>query len=191
MKIIGITGKSGSGKTTLASLLSKKLNCRHIDIDKIGHEALYRPEIFDILIQKFGPEILDENRNINRKKIGNIVFTQEKKMQELCDITWDFIQQQLDLILSQENEIIVLDWMLLPNSKYWDKCNCKILVTSDATERKERIIKRDNISEEYFDKRDSSSIDYCQISFDYIFENDYQTQTMNEIINTVSKQYIG
>lgn len=185
MKIIGITGKSGSGKTTLASLLSEKLNCKHIDIDKIGHEALYRSEIFDILIQKFGPEILDENGNINRKKIGNIVFTQANKMQELCDITWDFMQQQLDLILSQEGEIIVLDWMLLPNSKYWAKCDCKILVTSDTTERKARIIKRDNISEEYFDKRDSSSIDYSQFSFDYILKNNYQPQNMDAMINKI------
>lgn len=68
MKVIGITGKSGSGKTTFASLLAKKLNCKHIDVDQIGHEALYRPEVLDVLYEKFGTEILDENGNLDRKK---------------------------------------------------------------------------------------------------------------------------
>lgn len=52
-------------------------------------------------------------------------------------------------------------------------------------------MQRDNISEEYFDKRDSASIDYSQINFDYIFENNYQAQTMKKMLNRISEQYIG
>lgn len=191
MNIIGITGKSGSGKTTFASLLAKELKCKHIDIDKIGHKALFRPEILDTLCKKFGTEILDKNGNIDRKKMGDIVFTQRHKMKELSDLTWEFMQQQLDSILAQDNETIVLEWILLPHSRYWEECNCKILVTSDDTRRKNKVIERDNISEEYFEKRDSSSIDYSQISFDYIFKNDYQTQTMKKMLDRISEQYIG
>ena len=69
MRVIGITGKSGSGKTTLASLLAKELNFKHID--KIGHEAIFRPEILDTLCEKFGQEILDENGKLDRKKWNN------------------------------------------------------------------------------------------------------------------------
>ena len=47
-------------------------------------------------------------------------------------------------------------------------------------------MERDHISEDYFDKRDTSSIDYSTIQFDYIFENDYQTQTMDEMINKLT-----
>ena len=187
MKIIGITGKSGSGKTTLASYLSKELNCQHIDIDKIGHEAIYRPEVFNTLIKTFGNEILDSNGNIDRKKIGNNVFSNKQKMDTLTDITWDYMQQKLDLILSQENEIIILDWILLPKSKYWDKCACKILVISDDIMRKSRILKRDNISKEYLDKREASSLDYSQVHFDYIFENTYQEKNLLEIVNMIKK----
>lgn len=78
MKIIGITGKSGSGKTAFASLLAQKLHCNYIDVDKIGHMALYRPEILDELCKKFGDGILDENGNLDRKKVGNIVFTRKR-----------------------------------------------------------------------------------------------------------------
>ena len=75
MKIIGITGKSGSGKTTFASLLAKELKCRHIDIDKIGHEAIFRPEILDTLCEKFGTEILDENGKLDVAAIQELVET--------------------------------------------------------------------------------------------------------------------
>ena len=187
MKIIGITGKSGSGKSILASYLSKELNCKHIDIDKIGHEAIYRPEVFNTLINTFGNEILDLNGNIDRKKIGNIVFADKKQMDRLTDITWDYMQKQLDLILSQKDEIIILDWMLLPKSQYWDKCNFKILAQSNDIMRKEKILKRDNISEEYFDKREASSFDYSNVIFDYIFENDYQEKNLMEAVNTIKK----
>lgn len=190
MKIIGITGKSGSGKSTFASLLAQKLNCKYIDIDKIGHEALYRPDNFDVLCEKFGTEILDVNGNVDRKKVGNIVFTNTEKMKDLTDITWNYMQQQLNHIISQDDDIIILDWILLPNSRYWELCDSKILVKSDDLARKNKIIERDHISEDYFDKRDSASIDYSDFQFDYIFENDYQMQTMNEMINRLSAQYI-
>ena len=46
-------------------------------------------------------------------------------------------------------------------------------------------MQRDHISEEYFLKRDSGSIDYTPYEFDYIFENDYQLETMEKIVNTI------
>lgn len=185
MKVIGITGKSGSGKTTFASLLSKKLNCRYIDVDKIGHQATSDPEILKALCNKFGTGILDENGNIDRKKLGAIVFTQDKNMKELEKLTWDYMKKILDSILSQEDEVIILDWMLLPKTDYWNKCDLKILVTADDVKRKNKVLERDKISGEYFDKRDSASINYSIFEFDYIFQNDYQIQTMNEMIEKV------
>ena len=181
MKIIGVTGKSGSGKTTFASLLSKKLNCKYVDIDKIGHESILQTDIAQMLCEKFGKEILNEQGKIERKQLGNIVFAQKQKMQELTDLTWGYMQKTIDKILSQEKTII-LDWILLPNSKYWKMCNPKILVTAKEEVRKAKVIERDNISEEYFTKRDSASIDYSKFKFDYIIENDYKIQTINKMI---------
>jgi len=185
MKIIGITGKSGTGKSTLAALLSEKLNCKHVDIDKIGHEALFQPEIIDSLCDKFGREILDEDGSINRKKVGNIAFSSKDKMNILTDLTWTYMKNILDALLSQTGDFIILNWALLPITEYWDKCNTKVLLISDYNERKHRILERDNISEEYFDKRESSSVDYSGIKFDYIFKNDYQSETLKKIVETL------
>ena len=67
MKIIGITGKSGVGKTTLSNMLSSKLNCKTIDIDKIGHEAIRNSKIINELCLNFGEDILEKNRMLNQQ----------------------------------------------------------------------------------------------------------------------------
>lgn len=186
MKIIGITGKSGSGKSTLASLLAEKLKCKSINIDKIGHQATNDEKISQKLCEVFGNCIRNENGKIDRKKLGNIVFSNQEKMNQLTEITWGYMQQVLDEILKQEPEILILEWALLPSvSKYWNQCNVKILVKANDTIRKNKVMQRDKITEEYFTKRDASSIDYSQFQFDYIFENDYQLETMEKIINQI------
>ena len=83
MKIIGITGKSGVGKTTLSNMLSSKLNCKTIDIDKIGHEAIRNSKIINELCLNFGEDILEKNGQVDRKKLGEIVFANKDKMKIL------------------------------------------------------------------------------------------------------------
>ena len=189
MKIISITGKTGSGKSTLSKMLAEKLNCNTINIDKIGHQATNDDEITKKLCQTFGNEILGEDKKINRKKLGNIVFSNKEQMDKLTDITWEFMQNVLDKILEQEkNETIILEWALLPISKYWDISDIKILIKAEDEKRKIKVIERDNITEEYFLKRDSRCIDYKSYHFDYIFENDYKLETINNMIKTINKE---
>ena len=185
MKIIGITGKSGSGKTTIASEIAKKINGIHIDIDRIGHKALLQKYVIKKLCKQFGTEILNLNGQVDRKKLGNIVFAQKDKMKKLEEITWNYMNESIDNILSMNKEYVVLDWALLPQTIYWNKCDFKILVESDYNKRKDKVIERDNISEEYFNKRDSASVDYSEFEFDYILKNDYSTQTLKEILENL------
>lgn len=190
MKIIGITGKSGSGKSFFAFHLAQKLNCPYVDVDKIGHKSSSDPEILKKLCENFGCRILNKDGSLNRKKLGNIVFSNNSKMSILTDLTWNYIKNQLDILVSNASNYIILDYALLPICDYWEKCSFKILVTANINQRKNIVLKRDNITPEYFDKRESSSLDYSSIKFDYIFENDYTSKTLNkthsEIINLIS-----
>ncbi|MCI8759823.1 MAG: dephospho-CoA kinase [Clostridia bacterium] len=189
MKIIGITGKSGSGKSTLTTLLSQKLKCESINIDKIGHQATSDEKISQKLCEVFGKGILDNSGKVDRKKLGNIVFSDKGKMDQLTQITWGYMQKILDSKLKQTPKIIILEWALLPvDGKYWDKCNIKILMKADDKERKNKVMQRDKISEEYFLKRDLRSMDYSQFVFDYIFENDYTLETMDKIVMKLSQR---
>ena len=187
MKIIGITGKSGSGKTTISEMLSKKLNCNTIDIDKIGHKVTSDEKVTKKLCKVFGKEILNKDEKVDRKKLGNIVFSNKEKMNILTDITWNYMQNIIDEILKkEEKDVIILDWALLPISKYWDKIDVKILMKANDEQRKNIVINRDKITEEYFFKRESNSINYSTYKFDYIFENNYMLKDMEKIMKLLS-----
>ena len=185
MKIIGITGKSGSGKSTLANLLAKELNCAGIDVDKIGHKATNDENISRKLCGIFGKEILGREGIIDRKKLGNIVFSDQEKMDILTDVTWDYMQEKIDEILKNKPEIIILEWALLPISKYWEKSDMKILIQANQDERQKKVIERDEITEEYFEKRDSKSLDYETVNADFKFYNEYEKKQMKDFINQI------
>lgn len=176
--IIVICGKSGSGKSTLANELISKYegNAIHCDIDKIGHQVLEFKEVKESLVNQFGKNIMTEDK-VDRKKLNKIVFNSVEKMDILTDITWKYMQLEIDnLIDRNKNKIIILDWLLLPKTKYFKICDIKILLDIPYEIRKERVIKRDNITASAFKLRDNASITYNVNDFDYILkENDKET----------------
>ena len=171
--IICICGKSGSGKSAIAKLIQKeKPNSIHIDIDKIGHMSHSDKIVKQKLIDTFGKMILTDN-NIDRKKLGKIVFSNKDEMRKLEIITWGYMEQEIDKIIkNNKDKIIILDYLLLPRTKYFNNCDLRILVDIPYEIRKERVMKRDNISEEKFNLRESSSIDYDKSSFDIVLKDE-------------------
>ena len=170
--IISICGKSGSGKSTLAKrIIEERKNVIHIDIDKIAHQVLTIPIVKQQLQEQF-KDVLTDNE-VDRKKLGPIVFSSTKNMDILTQITWPHMEQEIDRIISENKEkIIILDYLLLPKTKYFEQSDLKILLDIPKDIRKQRILKRDNITEDKFDLRDSSSIEYDKDEFDFIISSD-------------------
>lgn len=171
--IIGICGKSGSGKSTVAKqIISKYKTAVHLDIDKIAHKSHKDKEVKRKIINIFSKSILTDNE-IDRKKLGKIVFSSKMKMKLLEEITWEYMQKEIDnFIKENKDKIIILDYILLPLTKYFNKCNIKILLDIPYSIRKQRVLNRDNIDEEEFDLRDSASIQYNENDFDIVISNE-------------------
>lgn len=172
--LIGICGKSGSGKSYLAKQIIDfyNENAIHCDIDKIGHKTHSDPVTKKRLIDCFGEQILDKDNIIDRKKLSEIVFNSKERMKELEDITWKFMEDEIDNIINKnKDKIIILDWALLPNTKYFNLCFKKILLDIPYNTRKERVILRDIISEERFNLREKASPCYDKNKFDIVLEN--------------------
>lgn len=170
--IIGICGKSGCGKSTLANQIIELTDNKaiHLDIDKVGHRVLLLPEVQEELVSSFGESVVKEN-NVDRKKLGEIVFDSRNEMNKLSNITWKYMQIEIDNFLNlNKGKIIILDWLLLSISKYFDMCDIKIFLDIPYEIRKQRAMKRDNISEEVFDLREKASIEFDESAFDYVLK---------------------
>ena len=98
-------------------------------------------------------------------------------MGKLSNITWKYMEIEIDGFLNKNrNKIVILDWILLPISKYFNMCDIKLLLDIPYEIRRERAILRDNISENEFKLREKASISFNEKDFDYCLKsNDEET----------------
>ena len=80
-----------------------------------------------------------------------------------------------------KNKIIILDWILIPKTKYFNISNINILVQADFNTRMKRATRRDEIDENAFRKREKATLDFTRNDFDYIIENYDIKQTRKEV----------
>lgn len=147
--IIGITGSSGAGKTTVCQILEQKYNFKTITADEIARNLSkkgtnYTKEI----VNKFGADILLENGELDRKKIANIIYSNEEKRKQLNKCTFKYIVKEIkEQIEILKDYNIVIDAPLLFEADLNKICNITIaIINENLEEQVNRIIKRDNIN---------------------------------------------
>ena len=115
-KLIGLTGGIASGKSTVSSILVKK-GYKVIDADKIAREVVEvnKPAYIEI-INSFGNSILEEDGSINRKKLADLVFSDETLLKKLNDITHPYIYIRIKEDIDKyckKNDVVFVDIPLL------------------------------------------------------------------------------
>jgi phosphopantetheine adenylyltransferase/dephospho-CoA kinase len=122
--IIGLTGGIASGKTSVSKRL-EKLGAARIDCDQLGHQAYAKgSSCFEKVVSAFGNNILCESTGeIDRKKLGPIVFSDPGKLSELNGIVWPAIRAMVLEITREAHEsgkeIVVIEAAILLEAE-WD-----------------------------------------------------------------------
>jgi dephospho-CoA kinase len=150
-KIIVLTGGIASGKSTVGNIL-KEMGYEVVESDKIVHKLYSKnSEVYNLIIKEFGSEVAGED-SINRKKLGNIVFNDDKKIKKLNKIVHKYVVKELIKRCNEnEDDIIFLDIPLMIEEKYkLEKYGLEYdeiwLIKSHTNTRVSRIMKRDGIS---------------------------------------------
>jgi dephospho-CoA kinase len=116
-KVIVITGRIGTGKSTAVEII-KELGYRVLDSDKIVHEGYNMGSpLYEKIIETFGKEILTGGQ-IDRRKLGKIVFTDENKLSRLNKIVHAYVYEKLkEGIKDCYDKVIFLDIPLILETK--------------------------------------------------------------------------
>ncbi len=116
-KVIGLTGGIGSGKSTVSQYLAE-LGAVIIDADKVGHEA-FKPdtEAWHEVVATFGREILTPDGEIDRKKLGGIVFSQPDALSKLNGIMHprmrEMMKARIEEYRQQGADVVVIEAAVL------------------------------------------------------------------------------
>ena len=149
--IIGLTGGIASGKSTVAQALGDR-GAYIIDADKLGHTAyLAGSGAFDQVVAAFGTDIVADDGEIDRRKLGGKVFGNEAALRQLTDIVWPSIRAMAekeiaDAQRSAPERIVVLEAAVLIEADWLDLADqIWVTVVKPAVAIK-RACARDNLS---------------------------------------------
>ena len=145
--ILGITGGTGCGKTTLLNVIREKGGLV-LDCDGIYHELLRSDKkMLDSIGERFPGTV--ENGELNRKKLGAIVFSDKAALLDLNAITHAAVKAEVRRRLETAPKIAAIDAIALHEGGLAELCDVTVAVTAPFEDRVTRLMARDNISREY------------------------------------------
>ena len=148
-RVIGITGGIGAGKTMALNIFKTEFDALIIEADHVGHIVMepggvaYKP-----ILDAFGDEIVNSfDKTIDRKALGEIVFSDRDKLQLLNSITHPLIYSEIDkLIRNSNNKLIILEAALLTETTLKNMCDEIWYIYADEDTRLERLSRYRGIS---------------------------------------------
>jgi dephospho-CoA kinase len=133
----------GSGKS-LAAAEFAKYGGRIVSGDAFGHEALRRPEIKEQVIRHWGHGILNDQGEVDRRKLGAVVFADPKERQALETLVFPWIEKRIDEEIvramndSQVN-FVMLDAAIMLEAGWAERCDKIVFVDTPRDERVRRL----------------------------------------------------
>ena len=148
--ILGLTGGIASGKSTVSAYLAQN-GALIIDADLIARQVVAKKSSgLKQIVAKFGGEILTASGELDRKKLGKLVFSNKELLKALTDITGPLIRaeilREIQAAKKAQVKLVVLDIPLLFEAGYQTLCDKVMVVTIPSKLQLERVMKRDNLS---------------------------------------------
>lgn len=153
MKILGITGGVGSGKSAVLDYLEAEYHAVICQLDDVARMLQQNGQVcFTKIVETFGEEVIGKDRELDRQKLSEIVFSDAKKLQQLNEIVHPEVKQWvIKDIADKENlgvPLYVIEAALLPTAGYETICDEMWYIYTNEKVRTERLKASRGYSEE-------------------------------------------
>ena len=178
--IIGITGGTGCGKTTLLDLIAE-FGGKVIDCDRVYHDLLQTDKaLLDSIEARFPGTV--EKGVLQRKKLGQIVFADKQALKDLNAITHSAVKTEVLRLLTPAPALAAIDAIGLFEGGLAELCQITVAVTDPEETRIQRLMNRDQISEEYAKARIAAQRPQAEFQAlcQYTLENDTTPEAFRE-----------
>lgn len=183
--VIGITGGIAGGKTAASDMLAKKGE-QIIDADVISREVIEPGTKGERLLKEAFPEAF-EGGSLDRGRLREIVFADEKKLQKLDEITHPLIREEIEKRIAEtDREQVYLVVPLMFESGFDALCDYIVTVVSDEDKRIKRLKARNNsITDELAERIVHSQVSECErvTRADGVIVNNDSRERLEERVN--------
>lgn len=187
-KIIGITGGIASGKSTVVAEIRKQ-GYQVIDADQVVHELQEKGgKLYQTLVEWLGNNILQENGELDRQKLGQVIFGNKEMMAKSSSLQNEIIRQELANRrnqLAQTEEVFFMDIPLLIELDYMDWFDEVWLVYVDEKTQLDRLVMRNHYTRSEAQKRIASqmSTEAKKAYADKLLDNRGNLQALKEQVD--------
>lgn len=193
--IIGLTGSIASGKSTVAKML-EEMNFPIVDADQVAR-VVVEPgkQALQEIIEQFGEDILLEDGQLNRQKLGSIIFHDPSKRTVLNNIMHPAIRKEMlaqrDYWVEQGAEVVVMDIPLLFESKLQHFVEKILVVSVKEDTQLTRLMERNQLSEEDAKARISSQLPLSvkEAGADAVIYNNDSVEKTQEQLRYILKEW--
>lgn len=191
MVTFALTGGSGAGKSTAAEIF-RELGVYVIDADKIAKQVVEKGKpCLKELCAEFGNGIVKPDGELDRKKLGSIVFSDENKLKSLNTITHKYIKEViLSSLDGADCGLAAIDGAVIIGSEIEKLCAFTVSVLAGRETRLSRITERDGLSIEEAQNRLNSQPDdsFYRENSRYVIYNDGSREELDAKIKEVYKK---
>ncbi len=182
---VGLTGNIGSGKSLVAKIFST-LGIQLYHADQESKKLLEVPQIRSGIVKIFGPEILFPSGEIDRKKLGSIVFSDPVLLNSLNSLLHPLVMKDFDewCTTQQKQQYIIQEAAIIFESGYKDKFDKIIHISCPREVSIERVIRRDKVNREDVLKRMQFQFEDSKKAAmsDYVIRNDGSEMIIPQVL---------
>jgi dephospho-CoA kinase len=191
-RIIGLTGGIATGKSTVANYLASAYNLPILDADIYARDAVaVGSPILNAIAQRYGTQILLPDGNLNRQKLGEIIFAREDERSWVENQIHPYVSDRFFQAIAESSATtLVLVIPLLFEAQMNNLMTEIWVVSCSESQQLQRLIQRNHLTKEQAEARINSQLPIAEKAAraDVVLDNSYSVETLLQQVDVALAQ---